>query len=560
QSKRSWISQDCLVTGCLVWQCTVLLEKHLLQSRHCKRSDLLVDLPDGTVQGVETVTEKYTYYSYRGIPFAKPPLGNLRFQAPVPNEPWAGILDATEYKSCCLSMTFSVDEPQQSEDCLYVNVYTPPRNITEKLPVMLSIYGGAFGTGCAAATVSDPHPLVAEDVIVVSFNYRVGLYGFLSTNDSVILGNAGLKDQLLAMKWTQKNIEFFGGDPDKVTIFGASAGGISVGMHVANKKSTGLFRAAICQSGCALTRLSSTSQLDPKKAAYDIARSINPLISQSSEEIRDFLQSVPADVLTNAYNANPQTGPIIEVDDENAYITEPQFHSIESGNFNQVPLMIGTTAAELLTFYGLLWAELIAIALSFDLNEESLIPFSLNPLPGTNLTKVAGLIKQAYSDNESFVLNLGPFIEFASDTDFVRSSLKHAELQSNYTPVYFYQFSYSGPVGQFHVIVDGAGKTGHGEDEMYLLDVPLFQLTTEEEFLTRRRMARLWTNFAKTLNPTPDETDPLLNVTWPQVSGSNIPYLDIDATLLVKPGKKVKEMAMWNEVFYKYGQKPFLGF
>ncbi|XP_060530415.1 pyrethroid hydrolase Ces2e-like [Cylas formicarius] len=493
------------------------------------RSDLLIDLPDGTVRGVETITEKYTYYSYRGIPFAKPPLGNLRFQAPVPNEGWDGILDATEYKSCCISMTFAGDEPQQSEDCLYINVYTPPRNITEKLPVMLSIYGGSFSTGCATDTVSDPYPLVAEDVIVVTFNYRVGLYGFLSTNDSV-------------------------------TIFGMSAGGISVGAHVANKKSAGLYRAAICQSGSALSKLPATSQTDPKKVAYDIARSINPLISQDSEEIRDFLQSVPADVLTNAYNANPQTGPVVEVEHENAYITELQFELIESGNFNQVPLMIGTTAGESLTFYGLLWIQLIAKALSFDLNEESLIPFNLNPLPGTNLTEVAGLIKQTYSDNQPFVLNLASFVEFTSDANFVRPSLKHAELQSNYTPVYFYQFSYSGTVAQFHVIVDGAGKTGHGEDVIYLLDFPGFQLTTDEEFLTRRRMARLWTNFAKTLNPIPDETDPLLNVTWPQVSGSNIPYLDIDATLEVKPGKKVKEMAMWNEVFYKYGQQPFVGF
>ncbi|XP_060517182.1 pyrethroid hydrolase Ces2e-like [Cylas formicarius] len=522
-------------------------------------ADLLIDLPDGTIRGAETKTENYTYYAYRGIPFAIPPLGSLRFQAPVPNTPWDGILDATKSKDCCISMTYSENEPDQSEDCLHINVYTPPRNIAEKLPVMFWIYGGAFTTGCSSDSVSDPHALVSEDVIVVTFNYRLGLYGFLSTSDKVILGNAGLKDQLLALKWTQRNIEFFGGDPEKVTIFGESAGGMSVGAHIANKKSAGLYRAAICQSGCSLTSLAQTSQTNPKQIAYDIARSINPFISQNSEEIRDFLQSQPADVLTKAFNANPQSGPVIEVEDENAYITDLQFGLIESGNFNQVPLIIGTTSAESLMFLGIVLPELILAALAYDLNSEFLIPSNLNPLPGTDLTEAKELIKQAYT-NQSFLLDLASFVEFTTDQLFVRSSLKQAELQSNYAPVYFYQFSYSGTISRFHTVIEGVGKVGHGEDVLYLLDFSPFPLTTDEEFLTRSRMTRLWTNFAKTLNPTPDVSDPLLNVTWPQVAGLNIPYLDIDTTLEVKPGKKAKEMRMWNEVFYSYGQQPFVGF
>ncbi|XP_060531034.1 cocaine esterase-like [Cylas formicarius] len=521
-------------------------------------ADLLIDLPDGTIRGYETTTENYTYYAYRGIPFAIPPLGNLRFQAPVPNAPWDGILDATEAKDCCISTSFSLSGPAESEDCLYINVYTPARNITEKLPVMFWIYGGGFTTGCSTDIFSgDPHPLVTEDVIVVTFNYRLGLYGFLSTNDSVILGNAGLKDQLLAMKWTQKNIEYFGGDPEKVTIFGVSAGGMSVGAHIANKKSAGLYRAAICQSGCSLTSSALTSQSDPKQVAYDVARSINSSISENSEEIRNFLQSQPADVLSNAFSANSQAGPVIEVEDDDAYITDRQFGLIESGNFNQVPLLMGTTSGESLTFYGILLPELIVAALAYDLNPQYLIPTRLNPLPGTDLTEVGELIKQAYT-NQSFLLNLASFVEFTSDNLFVRSSLKQAELQSNYSPVYFYQFSFSGTLTHIHATVEGAGKIGHGEDVLYLFDI--FPLTTDEELLTRSRMTRLWTNFAKTLNPTPDESDPLLNITWPQVSGSNIPYLDIDTTLEIKPGKKTNEMAMWNKVYYTYGQQPFIGF
>ncbi|XP_060517159.1 pyrethroid hydrolase Ces2e-like [Cylas formicarius] len=507
-------------------------------------ADLLIDLPDGTILGSETKTENYSYYAYRGIPFAKPPLGNLRFQAPVRNDPWDGILDASELKDCCIPLGSS--QEQQSEDCLYINVFTPPQNTTETLPVMIWMYGGGFTTGCALESVFGPQSLTNEGVIVVTFNYRLGLYGFLSTNDSVILGNAGLKDQLLAMKWTQKNIEFFGGDPEKVTIFGESAGGVSVGAHVANKKSAGLYRAAICQSGCSLTILPSAIQSDPRQTAYDIAKSINPFVSEATttEEIRDFLQSLPA----------------AKVEDENAYVTDHSFTLLESGNFNHVPLIIGTNSAESLSILGILLPELVIAALSYDLNSALLIPYNLNPLPGTNLNDVAVLIKQAYNNNQPFALNLASFVEFTSDQLFVRSSLKQAELQSNYSPVYFYQFSYSGTVGSIHATIEGTGKVGHGEDVRYLFDRTEFPLNTEEEFLTKSRMTRLWANFAKTLNPTPDEIDPLLNVTWTQVSGLNIPYLDIDETLEVKPGKKVKEMEMWNDVFYTYGQQPFSGF
>ncbi|XP_060517183.1 pyrethroid hydrolase Ces2a-like [Cylas formicarius] len=519
-------------------------------------SDILVDLPDGTIRGTETNVGNSTMYAYLGIPFAAPPLGKLRFQAPVQNDPWDGILDATKSRSCCLPMGLVFQSSTQNEDCLYLNIYTPPRNV-KKLPVMFWIYGGGFVMGCATDSEFNPIHLVNEDVIVVTSNYRLGLFGFLSTNDSVILGNAGLKDQLLALKWTQQNIALFGGDPDKVTIFGESAGGVSVGAHIANKKSAGLYRAAICQSGCSLASFPDSYQSDPKQVAYDIAKSLNSSISQDSEEIRDFLQSQSVTVLALAFFANPQTGLVTEVEDENAYNTELHFGSIESGNFNQVPVIIGTNSAEtIILAFSTLEIEMLAFA--FDVLSTLVLPSNLKYLPGTNLVDVSNLIKQAYT-NQSFALDLASFIEFTSDTLFVRSSLKQAELQSNYSTVYFYQFSYSGSGSSFHIKVEGTGTVGHAEELFYIFEAPIYPLTTDEELLTRRRMVRLWTNFAKTLNPTSDKSDPLLNVTWPQVSGSNIPYLDIGATLEVKPGKKEKQMAMWNEVFYAYGEQPFAG-
>ncbi|XP_060524766.1 acylcarnitine hydrolase-like [Cylas formicarius] len=512
-------------------------------------ADIIVDIPDGKIRGHEINASNVSFYAFEGIPFASPPVGKLRFQAPVPPEPWEDILEANRSGKCCIS---GYPDPSESEDCLFLNVYTPPRNITKQLPVLVWIYGGALLAGCSSFEEFAPGDLANEDVIVVTFNYRLGVYGFLSTGDDVILGNAGLKDQLFAFQWVKKNIAFFGGDPDKVTLFGQSAGGISIGIHIANKKSQGLYRAAICQSGCSLTPL---YQNDPKTNAYAIAKLIDSTITDANTtvQIRDFLQNQSVDDLS------PVIGIVLEVENDDAYVTDLNFALIESGNFVRVPLMIGTVAEESLGQYSLP-VEMIISAISYDSDVKNLIPGSLTPLPGTNLTEVGNIIKEAYIEaNGSFILDLAATAELSS-TFFVRPTFKQAELQSNYTPVYLYQFSFYGTASENRTIIEGAGRTGHSDELPYLFNITAIPLVTDADFLTRRRIIRLWSNFAKTLNPTPDESDPLLNVTWPLVSPSNIQYLDIDNTLEVKPNLRAKQMAMWNRVYYTYGQQPFVGF
>ncbi|XP_060516575.1 pyrethroid hydrolase Ces2e-like isoform X2 [Cylas formicarius] len=536
-------------------------------------ADLIVDTTDGKVRGSEVIYQNKSIYAFRGIPFAKPPLGNLRFQAPVPAEPWEGVLDSNNTAVCCIQLdgpstltnqtvNTTTQLLQQSEDCLHINVFTPNVNNTELLPVMFAIYGGGFKAGCATDAVLVPYKLVNEGVIVVMANYRLGVFGWLSTGDNVILGNAGFKDQLLALKWVQKNIEQFGGDPKKVTIFGESAGGISIGTHIVNKKSAGLYRAAICQSGCTLFKIELASQDNPKQIAYNLAKFIDPTISErnTTTQIKDFLQSQSVDVLSQAFLADPQTGPIIEVEDSDAYVTEVAFPLLESGNFNQVPLIIGTTSAEGLMWYED-WSALEATALKYDTNILSLIPYDLIPLDGVDLNKVANIIKETYVGNSgSFSKSLAAVIEYDSDTMFVTSALKQAELQSKYTPVYFYEFSYEGIVSIFHIKVEGTeGNVMHTEDNYYIYPF-LILPSTKEDSLTGDKLVRLWTNFAKTLNPTPDQSDPLLNVTWPQVSPMDIQYLDIGKTLDIKRGRRAKEFAMWNETYYTYGKQPFIGF
>ncbi|XP_049861708.1 acetylcholinesterase-like, partial [Schistocerca gregaria] len=176
------------------------------------------------------------YTAFLGIPYAEPPTGELRFQAPRPAAAWEGVLNATQYGSDCVQSTGT-----GYEDCLYLNVYVPGTPAeAAALPVLFWIHGGEFGSGSGSDQQYGPHFIVSYGVILVTTNYRLGPLGFLSTGDEVVPGNAGLKDQQLALTWVQRNIANFGGDPDLVTPFGQSAGGMAVSFHLVSPLSAGV--------------------------------------------------------------------------------------------------------------------------------------------------------------------------------------------------------------------------------------------------------------------------------------------------------------------------------
>ncbi|WNH07636.1 carboxylesterase/lipase family protein [Thalassobellus suaedae] len=208
-----------------------------------------VEVKGGSVQGLK----ENGLTVFKGIPFAKPPVGDLRWKAPAPVESWEGIKETKEF----VPSPYQHGEPPagKSEDCLYLNVWTPAQSPNEKLPVLVWIYGGGFSLGSAAEPVCTGEHLAQKGVIVVSIAYRVGKLGFLAhpelsaENPEKVSGNYGLLDQIAGLQWVQDNIAGFGGDPEKVTIFGESAGGISVSMLCASPLAKGLFRGAISQSG-----------------------------------------------------------------------------------------------------------------------------------------------------------------------------------------------------------------------------------------------------------------------------------------------------------------------
>src|SRR5512142_687935 len=189
---------------------------------------------------------------YRGIPFAQPPVGDLRWRAPRPAAPWTGVRPAVKF----------APDPYQgdgkgnvSEDCLYLNIWTPAQSADARVPVLVWIYGGGFSFGSTSTPVHNGEHLARKGVVLVSLNYRVGPFGFLAhpelsaESPQHVSGNYGLLDLVAGLQWVQRNIAAFGGDPRQVTIFGESAGGIAVSMLCASPLAKGLFARAISQSG-----------------------------------------------------------------------------------------------------------------------------------------------------------------------------------------------------------------------------------------------------------------------------------------------------------------------
>lgn len=249
----------------------------------------IVRIDDGEVEGTNMTSRlRRPFYAFLRIPFAQPPVGNLRFQAPVPVDSWNETLDATSYGPMCVQVPRIDNGIEMSEDCLHINVFTP--DLEGSLPVIVYIFGGGFiyGTGIDQGR---PHQLMDRNVVVAHFNYRLGALGFLELGTKEIPGNAAMKDQILALQWIQRNIQRFGGNPNSVSIVGLSAGGVSVTGHMISPMARGLFHRVISMSGAISSRRSIATQtgLD---AGRRLAISLNCTETNDIEEMVTCLRAV----------------------------------------------------------------------------------------------------------------------------------------------------------------------------------------------------------------------------------------------------------------------------
>ncbi|KAJ8961877.1 hypothetical protein NQ318_021495 [Aromia moschata] len=252
-----------------------------------------VTTPLGKVQGEWRISyDGRQYAAFLGIPYAKPPIGTLRFEEPQPIEPWIGIWNATQSYICVQRTLGPSGTIIGNEDCLYINVFIPDTN-EEKLDVVVHIHGGGFAVG-SGLDYLDPKYVMDRDIVFVTFNYRLGALGFLSTEDPIMPGNNGLKDQVLALKWVQQNIASFGGDPNSITLNGFSAGAASVHLHYFSPLSKGLFHRGWSMSGTA------TNDWAISINAAERAKNLATLVgcpSSDSKNLVECLKTRPASLL-----------------------------------------------------------------------------------------------------------------------------------------------------------------------------------------------------------------------------------------------------------------------
>jgi para-nitrobenzyl esterase len=295
--------------------------------------------------------------SWKGIPFAAPPVGSLRWRAPQPVAHWDGVRAATAYGPDCMQLPFASDAAPlgtaPSEDCLYLNVWKPAKS-TRKLPVIVWIYGGGFVNGGSSPPTYSGAPLAKQGAVVVSFNYRLGRFGFFAhpqlsreNGDAEPLGNYGFMDQLAALQWVKRNVSVFGGDPSKITIIGESAGGMSVNAMLTSPLAQGLFARAVVMSGgdgrMADPGLPAAEQIGvnfglSKGIAADDPQALDKLRALSGEQVVDGM---------NLASRGVQNPPVFLGPFADGKLAVEPGQAFAAGRFAKIPVMIGATSEDI---------------------------------------------------------------------------------------------------------------------------------------------------------------------------------------------------------------------
>nr|WCC58172.1 carboxylesterase [Pharsalia antennata] len=534
---------------------TVLVLINLKIASAAESDDPIVELPEGKIRGQVLKSEhNKPYYAFQQIPYASPPVGTLRFKEPQAPKSWEEVLNTTTNTVVCFQGNTKNTAPnvEESEDCLYINVYTPlkPGSKATALPVMVWIHGGDFYHGDGTFQSYGPQYIIDYGVVVVTFNYRLGPFGFLTAADEVIPANIGLKDQSFALQWVNKNIELFGGNSSLVTIFGQNTGGVSVGYHLVSTEPKELFRAAIMQSGTVLSAFG--YQANARHFAFEMGRSLDPsFTSTNSKDLLELLQNASATDINNAIVDIPsgmEIGlgnnelvwlPIIEnINFTGALITDPMHEDLQNGVFKRVPIMLGYNSEEQIELIED-DKSLTALGTQLDGNFSLFIRNKFNMSDASKY--IAGrALRQIYT-KDVFQKNLVALVKFMGDEGYTTPIIRHAELQSKFTDVYLYQFSHKGMLGGLNLTLTEADWVGDKEDLNYIWsNAKSDTVLSLSDRVTQHRILKLWTNFVKYLNPTPDGDKALLSgdITWPKVTPTNITYLNINRTLEIKTDPK----------------------
>ncbi len=490
---------------------------------------LTVKTEDGKVHG--KLIGNGAVRAFQGIPYAAPPIGDLRWKAPQPAAPWKGDLDATKFGHHCAQnhvfddMIFqdaATPADTGSEDCLTLNVYTPekaPKTSNGKLPVMLWIHGGGYSGGGGSEPRHNGDFLPQKGVVLVTINYRLGVFGFLAlpelaTEQGGSAGNYGLMDMVAALQWVKKNIASFGGDPGNVTIFGESAGSFAVSTLMAAPSAQGLFAKAIGESGGALNN----GTMAMESQATRGAKEEEWMKSTGATNLAE-LRAIPTTKILEFAGKKGTVGFGAVVDGK--FLKEPVLDTYLAGKQAHVPLLAG-----------------------FNRDEGSWMA------NGMTVEKWKGLATQRFAGKEETFLKLYPAssdaelarsaADFGGDAFIAYGTWKWMEIhrKTGNAPVYRYKLDLASPPSKYHP----GSFAFHSDDIEYIfgtLDTRPGATWRDEDRKLSDQMMDYWTNFAK--NGDPNGTG---LPTWPKY-GEGDPVLHLDNPVTARPDENRPRYEFW---------------
>ncbi|XP_038222830.1 esterase FE4-like isoform X2 [Zerene cesonia] len=504
-----------------------------------EESKYIIETEEGPICGYIDKRDEGTYYKFKSIPYAEPPLGRLRFLPPKANKPWKDLLDCTQDAPVPMGF-FLEQEIIGSEDCLYIEVSTP--NVTPEVPLPVMFWIGSFSFIFYIDQILDPTLINNQNIVFVRCGFR----------------------------WMQRNISKFGGDPNNITAFGSSTGGAIVHLLMLSPMAEGLFHKAIIQSSSALNGWSLGR--NPVEGVIELAKQL-AITKTDKVEIVEEMRTIPAEDIVKAYilchqlaERNDSFDSIFKPCIENEFEGQSVFLSkspaiiLKSGNFNKVPLIIGSNNIEA-SVIQYIKADFYEDYEKFNKNVSLLVPKTLANVNCDISKKIGQQILSFYFEGAESIneLTRKQYLQFLTDYYFLYYMDKTIRIHSQVAPecnIYYYVVHYG---GEWYVpkILDFFNSIGHAGEIPFLFRIKSstseYYKGSRDSIITRNRVIKMWTNFAKYGNPTPTDDDNLLQITWDPVENENkLNFLSIGAELTKGRNPFYERMMFWEKLHQEH--------
>lgn len=528
--------------------------------------DLVVKTSKGKIQGFESTTTAGKKVScWYSIPYAQPPINNLRFRHPRPMDSWENTRNTLDQPNSCVqaedtmwpgfsgSQVWAVNT-NMSEDCLYLNVVVPkphPKNAA----VIIWIYGGGFWSGTTTLEVYDIRTMAAEEeIIMVGIQYRVASLAFLYFDTEDVPGNAGMFDQLMAIQWVRDNIARFGGNPENITLMGESAGAASVSLHLLSPLSRNLFSQAIMQSASALAPWAVITKRESKLRGMRLAELMKCPHSKDVRPTIDCLRKAKAIDLVNAefmgitHGFTGSIGIFVPIID-GSFLDETPETAMKLSNFKKTNILLGSNSDEGNYFVLYYFPDIFPRQEEIEVNRQNFTQTITSAYPNLNKIQRAALQYEYtnWLNPDDPVTNADAVDKYTGDHQFtcpvVDFAHRYAETGNN---VYMYHFAHQASISPWPKWVG----TMHADEVFFVFGQPLnlsYSYTKEEVNLSKQMMS-YWANFAKTGNPSLTGGGRWMDTYWPLHTPLKREILTLNVGQgTIMEGHRVRKCAFWKK-------------